>query len=178
MIVSRSVPTPRMSAPMSISIEQRSEISGSRAALSMIVSPSASTAAVSKFSVAPTLGKRSTISVPRNRDAVARTSLGVRSKVAPIRVSPSTCRSIGREPKSSPPGRPSTTEPYRVRSGPSRLIEARMRSTISNGATGCTLPEFTISRWCASVRVQRKPRASSSSHIVATSAMSGTLLKR
>ena len=38
-----------------------STISGSRAALSISVVPSASTAAISRFSVAPTLGKSSQI---------------------------------------------------------------------------------------------------------------------
>ena len=41
-------------------------MSGSRAALSIIVSPRASTAAVRRFSVAPTLGNSNSIVVPRN----------------------------------------------------------------------------------------------------------------
>ena len=44
--------------------------------------------------------------------------------------------SIGRLPKSSPPGSDSRTVPNRPSSGPSTLIEARIRSTSSYGATG------------------------------------------
>ncbi len=51
------VPTPSMSAPIDCSIVQMSTISGSRAALSITVSPSARTAAMRRVSVAPTLGK-------------------------------------------------------------------------------------------------------------------------
>ena len=43
-----------------------STISGSRAALSISVTPLASTAAISRFSVAPTLGKSSQIVAPRS----------------------------------------------------------------------------------------------------------------
>ena len=57
-------PTPAMRAPMSTSIEHRSTISGSRAALSMTVVPLASAAAMSRFSVAPTLGKSSQTDAP------------------------------------------------------------------------------------------------------------------
>ena len=52
-----SVPAPFMSAPMEVRNVARSVISGSVAAFSMIVCPSASTAAIIVFSVAPTLGK-------------------------------------------------------------------------------------------------------------------------
>ena len=47
---------PVMSAPIATSIWHRSTTSGSRAALSIVVTPSANTAAVTMFSVAPTLG--------------------------------------------------------------------------------------------------------------------------
>ena len=65
------VPAPSMRAPMATSIEQRSTISGSRAALSITVVPLASTAAITRFSVAPTDGKSSQIEVPVSRGAVA-----------------------------------------------------------------------------------------------------------
>ena len=57
--VTRSVdvPMPSISAPMANSIRQRSWTSGSRAALSITVTPSASTAAISRFSVAPDAGE-------------------------------------------------------------------------------------------------------------------------
>ena len=53
-----------MRAPIPVSIAQMSTISGSRAALSISVTPLASTAAISRFSVAPTLGKSSQIVAP------------------------------------------------------------------------------------------------------------------
>ena len=50
------LPAPSTSAPMAFRKSARSAISGSRAALSMTVVPLALTAAMSRFSVAPTLG--------------------------------------------------------------------------------------------------------------------------
>ena len=58
------VPIPSILAPICCSIWHRSTISGSRAALSITVVPSASTAAISTFSVAPTLGKSSQTVAP------------------------------------------------------------------------------------------------------------------
>ena len=52
----QGVPAPSMSAPMLTRNLPRSTISGSRAAFSMTVVPSAQTAAITRFSVAPTLG--------------------------------------------------------------------------------------------------------------------------
>ncbi len=51
---SRSLPMPSMRAPIATRQSARSVISGSRAALISTVSPSASVAAISRFSVAPT----------------------------------------------------------------------------------------------------------------------------
>src|SRR5262249_47407629 len=47
------VPAPSILAPIAVSIAQMSTISGSRATLSILVVPLASTAAISRFSVAP-----------------------------------------------------------------------------------------------------------------------------
>ena len=58
------VPAPRMCAPIRLRNAVRSVISGSRAAFSITVSPLASTAAVRRFSVAPTLGKSRTMRAP------------------------------------------------------------------------------------------------------------------
>ncbi len=57
-------PAPRIWAPMWLSIAARSASSGSRAALSMTVVPLARTAAISAFSVAPTLGNSSRMRAP------------------------------------------------------------------------------------------------------------------
>ena len=50
------VPAPTTVAPIRFRNEARSAISGSRAALMIVVDPLASTAAIKRFSVAPTLG--------------------------------------------------------------------------------------------------------------------------
>ena len=100
-----------MSAPIATNISHRSTTSGSRAALSIVVTPSASTAAVTMFSVAPTLGNGNVMSAPRRRSAVASTSPWLNLNVAPIASSPATCMSIGRAPKSSPPGIDRRTRP-------------------------------------------------------------------
>ena len=92
------------------------------------------------FSVAPTLGNPNVTSAPCSRSANASTSPWLNLNVAPIASSPATCRSIGRAPKSSPPGIERRTRPHRVSSGPSTLIDALMRSTCSYGATGTRSP--------------------------------------
>ena len=63
-----------MWAPMRLRKAARSAISGSRAALSMTVVPLASTAAISAFSVAPTLGNSSRMRAP-TQAAAARASM-------------------------------------------------------------------------------------------------------
>ena len=65
------VPAPTTMAPMRLRKAARSAISGSRAALSMTVVPLASTAASSRFSVAPTLGNSSTMRAPNSSSARA-----------------------------------------------------------------------------------------------------------
>ena len=108
-----------------------STTSGSLAALSIVVVPSAKTAAVTMFSVAPTLGNENAISAPCRRSAVACNSPWENLNVAPIASRPAMCMSIGRAPKSSPPGIDRRTSPHLVSNGPSTLIEARIRSTSS-----------------------------------------------
>ncbi len=126
------LPAPPILAPMACSIWHRSTISGSRAALSMTVLPSARTAAIRMFSVAPTLGKSSSTVLPRS-PAGAEASRKPCSLVisAPSRVSPSMCMSRPREPMASPPGRATFTRPQRASSGPSTAIDARIRRTRS-----------------------------------------------
>ena len=58
------VPKPSIFAPIEIKNSPRSTMSGSRAALSIVVTPFANTAAVIMFSVAPTLGKSSSTGAP------------------------------------------------------------------------------------------------------------------
>ena len=123
------LPTPSILAPICCSIVHRSTISGSRAALSIIVVPSASTAAIRMFSVAPTLGKSSQICAPRSSSACATTRPCSISMVAPSLRSPAWCMSSGREPIASPPGSGTTARRHRATSGPSTHTEARSLDT-------------------------------------------------
>ena len=61
---SSTCPLPRSRAPIAFRRSAKSEISGSRAALSMTVVPFANAAAMRMFSVAPTLGNSSVIGAP------------------------------------------------------------------------------------------------------------------
>ena len=67
----RLVPCPSIFAPISISISARSEISGSCAAFSSTVSPSASAAAMRKFSVPVTVTMSVVMRAPCRRFAPA-----------------------------------------------------------------------------------------------------------
>ena len=163
---------------MSTSMLHKSTISGSRAALSITVTPFARTAAVRMFSVAPTLGNFSSIVAPCKSFAVARMPSLFSSNVAPIASKPKTCKSIGRDPKSSPPGIAMSALPYRPTRGPSTLIDARIRSTCSNGATGVMFPVLLSTNSCVPILSDCTPSARNRSHIVSTSAMSGTLVRR
>ena len=71
--VMRDVPAPSTHAPMRSSSVARHSISGSRAAFSITVVPSASVAAIMSCWVAPTDGKSSTMLAPRSRSASAST---------------------------------------------------------------------------------------------------------
>ena len=71
MIVSVSVRTPSIFAPIAHRHLTRSVISGSRAAFSITVVPLARTAAISAFSVAPTETKGKRIVPPRSPPAGA-----------------------------------------------------------------------------------------------------------
>ncbi len=87
-------------------------------------------------------------------------------------------RSIGRDPKSSPPGRESRARPQRASSGPSTAVEARIRRTRSVGATGSTvggLVSRSVRGW-RGWRSERTPTASSSSRMSSTSTIPGTFV--
>ena len=105
------VPIPSILAPIEVRKSARSASSGSRAAFSITVRPLAATAAMRRFSVAPTLGKSSEMIAPRS--SVARPSRNPcsESNVAPIRSSPLMCRSIVREPMLQPPGMATRARP-------------------------------------------------------------------
>ena len=100
---------PRIRAPMCVRKSARSEISGSRAAFSMTVVPLARTAAMRTLSVAVWLGYSKTIRWPTSRPS---RPPGTRPSMLPCTVwntAPNVERpwrwmSMGRLPKSSPPG--------------------------------------------------------------------------
>ncbi len=109
----------------------RSEISGSRAALRTVVVPRAVAPAMSRFSVAPTLGYSSTTSAPISFSARPSIIPWLSVKVAPSASSDARCMSTGRDPKSSPPGRATLARPTPASSGPSTAVDARICSTSS-----------------------------------------------
>ena len=85
--------------------------------------------------------------------------------------------SIGRAPKSSPPGIDRRTRPQRVSSGPSTLIDARIRSTSSYGATGVRSPSLRQRQPARRpAPCVRTPIASSSSPMIDTSTIDGTFV--
>ena len=172
------VPIPSIWAPMATNIWHRSTISGSRAALSIAVVPLASTAAIRRFSVAPTLGKSSQIVAPVSAAASATTNPCSIPSVAPIRSSPAKCMSSLREPMLSPPGSATLARPVRASSGPRTQIEARILRTSSYGASedgrsGTSMT--TLSPSPSSSADVRHPSRCSSWFMMSTSAMAGRL---
>ena len=134
-ITIRRVPAPLIFAPIALRKSARSSTSGSAAADSITVTPSASVAAIITLSVPSTVGPwvpRKSISAP------FKPSLAVRmmfppsnSTFAPSASSPRRWRSTGRSPITQPPGNETTARPMRASSGPITQIEARMRRTSS-----------------------------------------------
>jgi hypothetical protein len=125
------VPAPATRAPMRFNMAARSATSGSRAAFSMTVVPSASTAAISSVSVAVWLGNSSTMRAPTRRSARASTKPWSTSSLAPSSSRPRRWKSIERTPNLSPPGIDTRARPRRPTSGPSTTMEARICSTSS-----------------------------------------------
>ncbi len=173
-ITSRSVPIPSIRAPIATSRCARSLTSGSRAAFSITVSPSARVAAISRFSVPVTVIMSVTIRAPFRR--VARASMKPCSRLisAPIACRPLMCWSTGRAPIAQPPGSDTFASPKRARSGPSTRIDARIVLTSSYGATGLSTRPASSRTRAPSVSV-RMPIWPSSLSVVRTSCRFGTL---
>ena len=129
------VPAPSIRPPQRFRNSARSEISGSRAAPRRTVVPRAQTAASSKVSVAPTLGKRRVMSAPWRPPGAASTSFPApaSSSFAPIRARPSRCKSMGRAPILHPPGSEVSARPSRASSGAQKRMEARICAAVSPG---------------------------------------------
>ncbi len=119
-------------APIAIRQRPRSSISGSRAAFSITVSPSASEAAISVFSVAPTETMGNSMRAPfkprgAGDDHIALFELDLGAE----RSSAFKCRSTGRAPMAQPPGSETFAWPARATSGPVTRKLARILRTIS-----------------------------------------------
>ena len=169
------VPAPRMCAPMRLRNAARSVISGSRAAFSMTVSPLASTAAVMQV-----LGRADAREVEHDaRARAACCSAPRRSRARPRAPRPSParprkCMSSLRLPMLSPPGSATRASPQRASSGPSTLIDARIRLTSSYGASGVE-PARRVDRAARSgpAHSTSAPTARSTSIITSRSATGG-----
>ena len=145
----------------------------------MTVVPLANAAAISRLSVAVWLGYSRTTRAPTRRPpgTVPRTSPCEDSKRAPIAVSPLMWKSIGRSPKSSPPGSGMRTVPQRAISRPNTTTDARIFSKSSGGAAGIEgVGGRGGHRQVAVVQpLDRAPNPRSTSAMVSTSLMHGTL---
>ena len=169
----RSVPAPWIRAPIATSSLARSTTSGSRAAFSITVSPSASAAAIIRFSVPVTVTRSVTIRVPRSRGALATMKPCSIAICAPSACRPLMCWSTGRAPIAQPPGSDTRACPCLATSGPSTSTDARIVLTSSYGAS--------VEVSCAARSVMSVPSRStvtpmprSSRAIVPTSASGGT----
>ena len=117
---------PSMFAPSETRKRQRSWTCGSHAALPITVSPGASTAAMTVFSVAMTRASsrkmlRAAQAAGAHLEAVADLDLGAEPPNAWM------CGSRRRRPMTSPPGGGTLTRPTRASSGPASRNDARIR---------------------------------------------------
>ncbi len=179
-MVIREVPAPSILAPSALRQSARSVTSGSIAAFSSTVVPSARVAAAITFSVPVTVTMSKTKRAPFNRAARALMKPFSTLISAPSACRPLMCWSTGREPIAQPPGSETSAAPWRASSGPSTRIEARMVLTSSYGATcwstvrGSTtrlLPRESVP-WSNSTPAPSSP---SSLIVVTTSCRCGTL---
>ena len=174
-MVTSEVPSPSILAPMDFNISHRSTISGSRAALWRTVVPSAKTAAVKMFSVAPTEGKSKRMVEPRSSEASATTAPCSMRVVAPSFSKPVWCISSGREPMASPPGSATLACPQREVSGPRTHTDALNWRTASKSAFDCGFAGVVMRTVLPSI-VTSQPKPSSTFFIKGTSRISGQLV--
>src|SRR5574343_1177501 len=168
------VPMPSIFAPRVCRHSARSTISGSCAQFASAVVPRASTAALSTFSVAPTLTMSNTKRPPFRRSQRALTKPFSTVTSAPSACMPRMCRSTGREPMAQPPGSDTSAWPNLANSGPSTRIEARMVLTSSYGATVRFMLRGSLCRVWLSSTVILAPSAPSRLMVVVTSCRCGT----
>ena len=125
-------PIPEILAPMETSMRQRSWMCGSEAAFSMVVLPSARTAAMRAFSVAVTDASSRKRPAPFSPSVCMVKNVPISTRV-PSSMSARKWVSIGRRPIPSPPGGGRRTLPFRARSGPANRMEARIFCARSAG---------------------------------------------
>ena len=134
-ITKRSLPIPEIFAPIFTKSSAKSDTSGSRAAFSSTVVPSAKQAAMSKFSVPVTVIMSVRIALPCKRglpSAILATINPLRIWIpAPIALRPLICWSTGRAPIAQPPGNDTVARPIRASNGPNTKIDARIVLTNS-----------------------------------------------
>ena len=133
-MVITELPAPRTLAPRVSRKFCRSTISGSRAALVMVVVPLAHTAASMAFSVAPTLGRESTISAPW-RAPWQSIPPGSSVMVPPRARMAARWRSMGRGPSSQPPGAHRLARPIRPSTAPRKITEERISRMSRSGTS-------------------------------------------
>ena len=167
-----------MHAPIEIKQLARSITSGSLAAFSKTLVPSARVAAIIKFSVPVTVEVSKNICAPFSRPfgTLARIYPPVKSNFAPILSRPFMCKLTGLEPIAQPPGKETSASPKRANRGPNTKIEARMVRTSSYGARN-------TSSWLASTSIAsfsstciEAPRHWSNFKVVVISRRWGTFL--
>src|SRR6266550_3899770 len=168
---------PSIWAPQATRKCARSCTCGSLAALRRIVVPAAATAAMRAFSVAVTLGSSRKMSAPRSVFAsswyVAPTVISV-----PNRSSARKWVSTRRRPITSPPGGGRFTRPNRASIGPASRMDARIRAeSLGSSSRGSAAAVFTSTEFGA-VHATAAPKWASSSSMVSTSRMWGTLSMR
>ena len=111
----------------------KSTISGSLAAFTIRVRPVHAVAASIVFSVAPTLGKDRTISLPRRLPALQSIEPPSSVMSAPKAFREEMCKSIGRAPSSHPPGAKSETLLSLARTAPIKITDERISRIILSG---------------------------------------------
>ena len=150
---------PSIWAPSETRKRQRSWTCGSQAALPITVSPSASTAAMTTFSVAITLASSRKIDLPRSRGArISKRPLI--SISTPSSARPWMCGSSRRRPITSPPGGGTLAAPRRASSGPASRKDARMRRHSSSSSSDLCTPVGSIRiSFSRSTRRRRRRRS-------------------
>src|SRR5215217_5948925 len=173
-MVRRLEPIPEIWAPRPTRNRHRSWTWGSQAALPMTVVPSASTAAMMAFSVAVTDASSRNIGAPRSRPT---SSSRARSKLAwtPRLRKASRWVSSRSRPITSPPGGGSRQWPVRATSGAASSTDARMRVHRAGSRVARRRPRGSMRTSLEPSRSTLAPVEATSSSMVSTSRIWGTL---